>query len=115
MLNGNSNNVMDARRAGVVKTASEGAPVSGEPQKLLGLQEARVLFVQYTNQRGEMETGMFFDVGGKLVSTTDTSEWCKKLRPISTWLEKQVIAALRTPPTVAELSDSDTVDVMTDG
>lgn len=112
MFGSNSSNLMDARRAGAVKTASEGAPVSAEPQKLLGVVRAEVVFVQYTNQRGEQETGMFFDVNGQLVSTPDTSEWCKKLRPISGWLEKQVRDAIAPRPTAADLPESDSVDVM---
>lgn len=101
-----------ARRQGVQKTASEVAVTSdGEPQKLIGVAEAKVLFVQYTNAKGEVETGMYFEVGGQIVATADTAEWYRKLHPMADWLAKQVRAAKEAAQPVV-LPSTDTVDVI---
>jgi hypothetical protein len=115
---GNSRDPMTVRRSGVLTTQNNSAQESPsgsspEPQKLLGVLEARVVFVRFTNERGVEETGMFFDVGGQLVSTPDTTEWAKRLAPMSSWLEKQVKVQLADKrPETAQLPTEDTVDVV---
>ena len=117
--NSNSKDPMSVRRSGV-RTSQNDTVVesqnasSAEPQKLLGVLEAKVLFVQFTNERGVVETGMFFDVGnGQLVSTPDTTEWAKRLGPMSAWLQKQVVAALADKaPETSQLPTEDAVDIV---
>lgn len=117
--NSNSKDPLAVRRSGV-RTAqnesvleSQGAS-SADPQKLIGLLEAKILFVRFTNERGVEETGMFFDVDGQLVSTPDTTEWAKRLAPMSKWLERQVRTRLADKaPETSQLPTEDTVDVVT--
>lgn len=113
MLGNNSGDALATRRAGVLVNngARENVDGPGEPQKLIGVAEAKVLFVQYTNAKGEVEMGMYFDVGGKLLSTTDTSEWCRKLHPMSDWLFKQVNAA-KAQSAPVQVPSTDSVDVI---
>lgn len=110
-------NALDVRRGGVRTNHNdsvlESQAESAAPQKLLGVLEAKVIFVRFTNERGVEETGMFFQVGEQLVSTPDTTEWAKKLGPMSAWLEKQVKGALKDKaPETAQLPVDDTVDVV---
>lgn len=113
----NSRDPMTVRRSGVLTTQNTSAQESPsndhKPQKLLGVLEAKVVFVHFTNERGVEETGMFFDVGGQLVSTPDTTEWSKRLAPMSAWLEKQVKVQLADKrPETAQLPTEDTVDIV---
>jgi len=116
--NSNSRDPLGVRRAGVLTRQNTSAPEEGasspEPQKLLGVLEAKVVFVRFTNERGVEETGMFFDVNGQLVSTPDTTEWTKRLAPMSGWLEKQVKTQLADKrPETSQLPTEDTVDIVT--
>jgi hypothetical protein len=117
--NSNSKDPLAVRRSGV-RTSQNNSVLesqnasSAEPQKLLGLLEAKVIFVRFTNERGVEETGMFFDVEGQLVSTSDTAEWTKRLAPMSGWLEKQVRTKMADKaPETSQLPTEDTVDVVT--
>jgi len=107
------------RRSGVRTVQNESvlesqAGSSAEPQQLIGLLEAKVIFVRFTNERGVEETGMFFDVDGQLVSTPDTTEWSKRLAPMSGWLERQVRSRLADKaPGTSQLPTEDTVDIVT--
>lgn len=113
-----SKDPMSVRRSGVRTSQNEAIlesqnTSSAEPQKLIGVLEAKVIFVRYTNERGVEETGMFFNVDGQLVSTPDTAEWAKRLGPMSTWLEKQVKAQLADKAVgTSQLPTEDTVDVV---
>lgn len=114
--NGKRNDPLAARRQGVQKTQSElGVQTSLEPQRLVGVMEAKVVFVQYTNAKSELEMGMYFDVGGKLISTNDTAAWCRGLHPMADWLLNQVKAerdraAAKDQP--LNLATEDKVDVL---
>jgi hypothetical protein len=109
---------MSVRRSGV-RTSQNDAVLdsqgsSAEPQKLLGVLEAKAVFVKYTDERGIEQTGLFFQAGDQLVSTADTTAWCKSLGPMSKWLEKQVKAQLADKaPETSQLPTEDTVDIVT--
>lgn len=117
--NSSAKDPLSVRRSGV-RTSQNDAVLdsqnasSAEPQKLLGVLEAKVVFVKYTDERGVEQTGLFFQAGDQLVSTADTNLWCKSLGPMSKWLEKQVKAQLADKaPETAQLPTEDTVDVVT--
>jgi len=110
------NPLFQARQDGVRRATDASTEVKVPPQTVVGVAEAKVVFVHYCNARGEMETSMFFQVGDQLVAPKDTAEWCKRIYPMSDWMYKQVQAKQRaaTAPS-APLPQGDSVDVLDGG
>ena len=90
---------------------SRQADNSAAPSTVTQVAEAKVVFVQYNDERGRPQTAMFFKVGDNYVTTKDTADWCRSLRPMTNWMRKQLeskLAEQSTPAVPAE----DTVKVL---
>ena len=110
---GNNKGAMNPRMAGVL-IATTGNGTRGTPQKLQGVTRAEVVLAQYTDLQGQVQAGLFFKIGDTYYATNDTEAWCKSLKPMAGWLQKQVDDALaQKAPTV--LPEHDSVDVLGTG
>ncbi len=107
---GNNKNALTPRMAGVMVT-QPGNGERGTPQKLIGVIQAEVFLVEYTDARGQVEAGLFFKIGDRYMTTSDTAAWCSSLKPMTAWLRKQVDEA-REQQAPMQIAKEDAVDVL---
>lgn len=98
-----------------VKIAEEGARNQVEPNKVIGLTEAKMFVVYHGDEYGRKVATTVFQTGdGQLLATANSTQWTMTLKPVSKWLreqveQRQVSAAVRPEDVVVE---TDSVDVM---
>lgn len=107
---GSDKGALATRMAGV-KVAHSSGDERGAPQKLQGVTRVDVILAQYTNERGQVEAGLFFKIGEQYMAAPGTAEWCKSLRPVSAWLRKQIDESFEQEAPV-DIPLKDTVDVI---
>lgn len=107
---GSNKSALAPRLAGV-RHATESGNERGAPQKLTGMLKGEVLFLEYNNTKGVRENVLVFKVGDQYMTTPDSPAWCKALRPISSWLQKQVETAKDREKPVT-IPDEDSVSVV---
>lgn len=114
-----SNSALQLRLQGVQSrhAPAEAEPARGAPNTVNHVADASLVFVQYNDERGAQKTAMYFRVGGQFYSTQDTTEWCKKLYPMPSWMQRQLEGRLKREDSATDeslVSAEDTVDVMGD-
>ncbi len=115
-LSNQKGGILGARMSGVKVARDATAAERSAPNKLLGFSEAKMMFVGYTDQRGESQTILVFEVKGEYWTTSDSEAWCRdKLRPPSDWLLAQLAAARQQKEESSkpvEIPAQDSVDVL---
>ena len=115
MQNINNPHSFGGLRPMAARGSDSAAPERMDPQKLLGIMPVKTYLVGYSDSQGIPRKSMCFDFGdGVLYSTKDSETWTDSLRPLSTWLQKQLDAtrAAQTAAADEDLQRADEVELM---
>jgi hypothetical protein len=85
--------------------------VTGTPQTLQGVVEAKLLVVGFFDERGRSQTMVVMDVGGKYYTPPNAIEWCASLRPLAKWITDQIKKKDEANKVPVNLPEEDRVDV----